>query len=125
MGPSNDSGIRMLTGNHNPRPPQSLENGHIYCILLIRIMFCHVSTSTILSLCCLFYVTMNTYFYSYLNIVRDVVTGLFMFVDIYHFYHNFPHAHIEAHTHTSTRVWLRNGERAQEPGWEWRKKVFG
>ena len=24
-------------------PPQRLEDGHIYCILLIRIAFCHVS----------------------------------------------------------------------------------
>jgi len=70
---------------------------------------------------------MNIYFYSYFNIVRDVVTGFLIFVDIYHFNHTFSHTHIEAHTHTSTRVWLahkRNGERAQEPGWEWRKKVF-
>jgi len=32
-----------------------------------------------------FYVSMNIYFYFYLNIARsDVITVLFMFVDIYH-----------------------------------------
>ena len=36
------------------------EDGHIYCILLIRIAFCHVSEN--LQLHCLFYVTMNIYF---------------------------------------------------------------
>ena len=55
-------------------------------------------------------------------------------VDIYHFNYTFSHAHIEAHTHkhthkhrhTSTHVWFahnRNDDnKAQEPGWEGRKK---
>jgi len=41
-------------------PPQSPEDGHIYCILLIRIAFCHVSED--LPLRCLFNDTMNIYF---------------------------------------------------------------
>jgi len=41
-------------------PHQSPEDGHIYCILLIRIAFCDVSEN--LPLCCLFYDTMNIYF---------------------------------------------------------------
>ena len=43
-------------------PPQSLEDGHIYCILLIRIAFCHVSASY------------------YVDTARDVVTVLLIFV---------------------------------------------
>ena len=41
-------------------PPQSLEDGHIYCILLISIAFCHVSEN--LPLRCLLYVTTNICF---------------------------------------------------------------
>ena len=40
-------------------PPQSPEDGYVYCILLIHIAFCHVSE---IPLRCLFRVTMNIYF---------------------------------------------------------------
>ena len=40
----------------------------------------------------------------YFNIARDVVTILFLFVDIYHFNYTFSQAHIEAHTHAHTRI---------------------
>ena len=38
--------------SQSKNPPQSPEDGHIYCILLIRIAFCHVSEN--LPLRCLF-----------------------------------------------------------------------
>jgi len=60
-GPSNDGGHRMVNWESQSKtPPQSLEDGHNYCILLIRIAFSHVSEN--LSLRCVFYVTMNIYF---------------------------------------------------------------
>jgi len=60
-GPSNDGGLRMVNWESQSKtPPQSPEDGHIYCILLIRVAFCHVSEN--LQLHCLFYVTMNIYF---------------------------------------------------------------
>jgi len=98
LGPSNDSGIRMLNGKHNPKLHQSLEDGHTYCILLILVVFCYVSK--ILSLYWMFYVTMNIYlcFYFYTNIARDVVRLWLMFVDICHFHHTFSHAQIYAYT---------------------------
>jgi len=80
--------------------PQSPGDGHIYCILLIRIVFCHVSTN--LSLHCLFCVTTNFDVCFYFNIALDVVIILLIFVDIYHIDHTFSHAHIEAHTHKHT-----------------------
>ena len=55
----------------------TLEDGHIYCILLIRIAFCHVSKN--LPLDCLFHVTINIYFCFYINAERDVVTVLLIF----------------------------------------------
>jgi len=60
-GPSNDGGLRMVNWeSHSKTPPQSPEDGHIYCILRIRIAFCHLSEN--LPLCCLFYDTMDIYF---------------------------------------------------------------
>jgi len=58
-------------------PPQSPEDGHIYCILLIRFAFCHVSEN--LPLRCLFYDTMNIHFCFYVKTARDVVTVLLIF----------------------------------------------
>jgi len=58
-------------------PLQSLEDVQIYCILLIRIVFCHVSKT--LPLHCLLYVTINIYFCFYVNVERDVVTVLLIF----------------------------------------------
>jgi len=59
--------------------PQSLEDGHIHCILLIRIAFCHESEN--LPLRCLFDVTMNIYSSSVfcVNTAHDVVTILLIF----------------------------------------------
>ena len=71
--------------------PQSLEDGHICCILLIRIAFCLVSKN--LPLYCLFYVTMNIDFCFYVDTARDVVTVLLIFVNIYHSTYTFSHAH--------------------------------
>jgi len=104
--------------------PQSPEDGHIYCILLIRIAFCHVSEN--LPLRCLFYDTINIYFYFYVKTARDVVTSQFCLylLNIYHFTYTFSHAHTEAHTHKitctisiqeewrqpGTGAWLRGAE---------------
>ena len=96
-GLSNDSGLRMVNWESKSKTlPQSPEDGHIYCILLIRVVFCQVSKN--LPLHCLFYVTVNIYF----NTAYDVVTGLLIFVNIYHLTHTLLHAHTEAHTHKHT-----------------------
>jgi len=99
-GSSNDSGLRMVKWESQSKTPQSLEHKHICCILLIRIVFCHVSKN--LPLHCLFYVSMNICFCFYMKIARDVITDLLIFVDIYHFNYTFSHAHIEAHTYKHT-----------------------
>jgi len=67
--------------------PQSPEDGHFYCILLIRIAFCHVSED--LPLRCLFYDTMNIYFCFYVETARDVVTILFIFAEYLSLYLHF------------------------------------
>jgi len=60
-GPSNDGGLRMVNWESQSKtPPQSQEDGHIYCILLVRIAFCRVSEN--LPLRCSFYVKINIYF---------------------------------------------------------------
>ena len=41
----------------------------------------------------------HMYIFFYSNIARDVITGLLIFVDVYHFNYTFSHAHIERHTH--------------------------
>jgi len=42
--PSTDGGLKMANWESQSKtPPQSPEDGHIYCILLICIAFCHVS----------------------------------------------------------------------------------
>jgi len=57
-------------------PPQSPEDGHIYCILFIRIAFYHVSKN--LPLHCLFDVTISISVF-YINTARDIVTVLLIF----------------------------------------------
>jgi len=99
-GPSNDCELGMVNLRSQSKTPQSLEDGHIYCIWLLRIVFCHASK--ILPLPCLFYVTMNIYLCFYFNIARDVVMGLLIFVNKYYFDYALSHAHTEAHTHKHT-----------------------
>ena len=79
-GPSNDGGLRMVNWESQSKtPPQSPspEDGHIYCILRIRITFCHVSEN--LPDRCLFDDTVNIYFCFYIKTVREVVTVLLIF----------------------------------------------
>ena len=104
-------------------PSQSLKDGHIYCILLICIAFCHVSEN--LALHCLFYVNMNIHLVFYVNTAHDVVLVLLIFADIYHFTYAFSQSNTEAHTHKhtctistqeewrppGTGAWLRGAER--------------
>ena len=72
--------------------PQGPEDGHIYCILLMHIAFCHVSD--ILLLRCLFYDTMKIYFRFYVETARDVVTVLLIFAKYLSLY-----LHIFAYTY--------------------------
>jgi len=60
---------------------------------------------------------MNICFCFGFNVARDVVTGLLIFVDIYHLDDTFSHAHVEARTHKHTC-----GMSAQE---EWREPDIG
>jgi len=49
---------------------------------------------------------MNIHFCSYVvNVARDVVTVLLIFVNTYHFINTFSRAHTEAHTKTSTHMY--------------------
>jgi len=107
--------VNWESQSKTPAPP-SPEDGHIYCILLIRIAFYHVSEN--LPLHCLFHVTINIYFYFYYNIARDVVTArrfcLYLH-NIYHFSYTFSHVHTVAHTrkHTCT---ISTQEEWRQPG---------
>jgi len=104
-GPSNNSGLRIVNWKPQSKtPPKSgTSDGHLYCILFIRIVSCHLSKN--LSLDCVFNVTMNIYFCFYCNFARDVGTPvLLMFADIYYFNYTFIHAtrtyrgtHAQAH----------------------------
>jgi len=80
--------------------PRSPEDGHIYCILLIRIAFCHVSK--ILPLHCLFYITMKIYLCFYCNSAHDVVTVSLIFyeylsLDLHIFTCTYRCTHTQAH----------------------------
>jgi len=78
-------------------PPQSPEDGHIYCILLIRIAFYHVSEN--LPLRCMFFDTMNIYFCFYVKTTRDVVTVLLIFAKHLSLYlHIFTCKYRDTHT---------------------------
>ena len=85
-------------------PAQSPEDRHIYCILLFRIAFCHVSKK--LPLSCLFYDNMNIYVF-YFKTARDVVTVLLIFAKYLSLYlHIFTYkgTHTQAHMyHQHTR----------------------
>jgi len=112
--------------SQSKRPPQSPEDGHIYCILLIRIAFFHVSQTCHFTACCIslwtsIHVSMLT---------QHVTSSRFCLysLNIYHFTYTFSHARTEAHTHKHTCMSLgsaykSNGDnQAQEPGWEGRNK---
>jgi len=88
----NNSGFRM-TGNNNSTPPQGLEDGHICCILLIRIVFYHESQNfslhwllTSISFSTLTLHVTCSRFCFYLLIFLTLFT---------HF-----HTHVQRHTHT-------------------------
>ena len=59
-------------------PSQSPEDGHIYCILLIRITFCHVLKNCYFTAC---FTTLCTISVFYVNTARDVVTVLYTFAN--------------------------------------------
>jgi len=107
-------------------PPQSPEDGHIDCILLIRIAFCHVSEN--LPLRCLF---LRYYEHLFLFSIWNCTWRRHGFAYICQIFITLPthfHMHIQRHTHTSTHVpsaHKRNiDNQAQESGWEEWKKEF-
>jgi len=106
--------------------PQLPEDGHIYDILIIRIVFCHVSQN--LPLHCSCYVTMNIYFCFRCQYCTWRRYGFAYICQIFITLPTHFHMHIQRHTHTSTHVQSaheRNGDnQAQKPGWEGRKKGF-
>jgi len=122
--PRTDAGRDQSDGRvPRPRPLAHCQSGNA------SPQCCHGSSK--LSLQYLFYVTVNIYFYFLLHIAGDIITGLFIFVDIRHFNHTFSHAHIEAHSHTHTCMIQASAQEesrepgtALEPGWEGRKKVL-
>ena len=63
-------------------------------------------------------ITVNFYFCFYSNIVRDVVTILPIFVNIYHSNYMFAHTQTEAHTHEHTGSIISTQEewRLGQPG---------
>ena len=114
-GLSNDGGLRMVNWESQSKtPPQSPEDGHIYCILLIRIAFCHVSEN--LPLWCLF-LRFYEHLFLFSMLKLHVTSSRFCLylLNIYHFTYTFPHAHTEAHTrkHTCT---ISTQEEWRQPG---------
>jgi len=98
-GPSNDGGLRMVNWESQSKtPPQSLEDGHIYCILPICIAFCHVSEN--LPLRCLFLrYYEHLFLYSVLKLHVTSSRFCLYLLNVDHFTYTFSHAHTEAHTH--------------------------
>ena len=95
-------------------PPQSQEDGHIYCILLIRIAFCHVSEN--LPLRCWFYDTMDIYFLFSMSKLHVTSSQFCLYLlNMYHFTYTFSHAHTEAHTHKLTCT-ISTQEEWYQPG---------
>jgi len=95
-------------------PPQSPEDGHIYCILLIRITFCHVSEN--LPLRCLF-LRYYEYLFLFSMLKLHVTSSRFCsyLPNIDHFTYTFSHAHTEAHTHKPTCTFSTQ-EEWRQPG---------
>jgi len=120
-GPSNSGGLRMVHWESQSKTlPQGPEDGHIYRIWLIRIVFCHVSDHFIVCFTSLW--TFISVFY--VHSVRDVVTVLLIFAKYLSFYlHIFTYIHRGTHTQahmynqhtrgmvtTRHRSWLRGAE---------------
>ena len=84
-------------------PPQSQEDGHIYCILLIRIAFCHVSETCNFTACCTSLWTSISVFY--VNTARDVVTVLLIFAKHFSLY---PHIFTCTYRGTHTQAHMYN-----------------
>ena len=67
----------MVNWESHSKTPQSPEDGHIYCILLIRIAFCHVSENLLFVVCFTSLWTSISVFYA--DTARDVVTVFLIF----------------------------------------------
>ena len=114
-GPSNDGGLRMANWESQYKiPSQSPEDGHIYCILLIRIAFCHVSEN--LPPRCLF-LRYYDYLFLFSMLKLHVTSSRFCLylLNIYHFTYIFSHSHTEAHTHKHTYT-ISTQEEWRQPG---------
>ena len=97
-------------------PPQSPEDGHIYCILLIRIAFCHESE--------IFTSLLVLRYYEHLFLfcmLKHVTSSRFCLYspNIYHFTYTFSHAHTEAHSrkHTCTISTQEEWRQADTGAW--------
>ena len=78
-------------------PPRVRKTDSFIVFLLIRIAFCHVSENSPLR--CLFYDTMNIYFYFNVNTARDVVPVLLIFANYLSLYlHIFTCTYRGTHT---------------------------
>jgi len=78
-------------------PPRVRKTDTFIVFLLIRIAFCHVSENSPLR--CLFYDTMNIYFYFNVNTARDVVPVLLIFANYLSLYlHIFTCTYRGTHT---------------------------
>jgi len=95
-------------------PPQSPEDGHIYCILLIRIAFCHVSENLPLHWLFLRYYEHPFLFHMLKLHVTSSRFCLYL-LNIHHFTYTFSHAHTEAHTHKHTCT-ISTQEEWRQPG---------
>ena len=113
--PSNDGGLRMVNWeSQSKNPPQSPEDGHIYCISLIRIAFCLVSEN--LSLRCLFLrYYEHLFLFSMLKLHVTSSQFCLYLLNIYYFTYTFSHAHTEAHTHKHTCT-ISTQEEWRQPG---------
>ena len=118
--PSKDGGLRMVNWESQSKTPsQSPEDGHIYCILLIRIAFSHVSKTCHFAAC--FTILWTSISVFYVNTARDVVTGLLTFARysslyLHIFTCTYRCTHTQAHMYVQS-AHKRNGDnQAQEPG---------
>ena len=99
--------------SQSKKPPQSLEDGLIYCTWIIRIAFC---LSENLPLGCLFLrYYEHLFLFSMLKLHVTSSRFCLYLLNTYHFTYTFSHAHTEAHTHKHTCT-ICTQEEWRQPG---------
>jgi len=112
LGPSNDSGLRIVNWESQSKTPESRRRTHLlyftYCVL-----HCVTCQKTCHPTACLtsLWTSISVF---YVNTARDVVTVCLYWLNIHHFTYTFSHAHTEADTHKHTYI-ISTQENCRQP----------